>query len=172
MIGESGVKKRIFNIVALLLLLTSLSTFSGASLGLAKSDEVEHKSVYRWRLGYYLEGEAEARNFIYQGVSKKSLKLELDGKWEAYRDQIISVDYIVNNGLPWILQENPRFYVGNYGREITIDFTEEAIQKISALGAEDELVFLITSRRGEFTKIEIPPEVLEEWLTVFQQNSN
>lgn len=170
MIGESGVKKRIFGLAILFLLLVPLSTFAEIKLDRTRSGGIQYQSIYQWRLGYYLVGVAEAKHFVFQGVSRKSLKLKLEGKWGAYQDQIISIDYSVNDGLPKLLQEAPRFYLGNNCRELTLYLNEEGIEKIEALQADDELIFLISTNKGESTQIEISPEILVEWLAVYNPN--
>ena len=163
-------KKRVFCLAILFLLLVPLNAFGEIKLDRIRSGGIQYQSIYRWRLGYYLVGVAEAKHFVFQGVSNKSLKLNLEGKWGAYQDQIISIDYMVNEGLPKLLQEAPRFYLGNDCRELTLYFNEEAIQKIETLQADDELVFLISTNKGESTQMEISPEILTEWLAVYNQN--
>lgn len=163
--------KKILILITFFVFLIPLSAMAEVERSDVKHDGVEYKSITQWRIGYHEKAEAEARHFVYQGTSKKSLKLKLGGRWGTYEDQIILIDYSVNDGEIKRLQESPRFYLTNYQREMTLFLNEEAIAVFEKLGPEDNLVLEILTTSGEEFQIEIPPEILAEWLLIYHKNS-
>lgn len=164
-------KKRVLTLLILLMMSLPLAVLAKVDLNQSKQGGIEHESETAWRLGDYGEAEAEAKHFVYQGTSRKSLKLEFDGQWEKYQEGTLAIDYKVNGGSAWELEVGPRFYVGKNGREMIIYLSEDAIQTITSLKRGDRLEIVIQNRRGESCSVEIPTWVLEEWLIVYHQNS-